>query len=111
MKPIPKRLLIHSVVVHASPVSNGWGGGTDTDVTVEHVRVEPSSAYVQTKDNEKVTLSAVLIFDLISSTQIPFDWTDAEGWKVTALGRTYTIVKADALYDGTRLHHWEMGLI
>jgi len=111
MKPISKRLLIHSVVLHTSPTSDGWGGGTATDLTIDHVRLEPSSAFVTTKDNEKVTLSAVLIYDVRYSTQIPVDWTNSLGWKITGLNRTYKIVKADPMYDEKRLHHWEMGLL
>jgi len=111
LKPIPKRLLIHSVVLHASPESDGWGGGSATDETINYVRLEPSSAFAQTQDNEKVTLSAVLIYDARKSTPIAQDWTNSLGWKITGLGRTYTVVKADPLYDGKRLHHWEMGLL
>jgi len=111
VKPISKRLLIHSVVLHTSPTSDGWGGGSATDVTIDHVRLEPSSAYVVTKDNEKVTLSAVLIYDSRHSTELNFDWTNSLGWKITGLGRTYTVVKADPFYDEKRLHHWEVGLL
>ena len=111
MKPIPRRLLIHSVVWASNPQGDGWGGRKGTPVNVEHVRVEPSSKLAQTPENEKVTLSAVLIYDGTNSTPKGLDWTAALRTEVTFNGRKYTVVEAAPFYDARRLHHWEMGLL
>lgn len=43
MKPIPKRLLIHTVTLHKVVKKDAWGSATlDEGTELTHVRIEPS---------------------------------------------------------------------
>lgn len=110
MKPIPKRLLIHSVTAAAKTNEDKWGTKTlNSPVTLSYVRVDPSRSLVTSKDNRQLQLSAVLFYDCKNS--IPkshsFELEDV----ITFGERTYTVKSVEPLYDGEKLHHYEIGLM
>ena len=77
MKPIPRKLLIHTVAHKANPVSNGWGETYATERTLYCVRLEPSSKIVKGRDNTELRLATTLFYD--SANSRPRDVTFAPG--------------------------------
>ena len=106
---IPKSLLIHSCTLETPLGEDDYGKVRYSEpVTLEHVRIDPSSSLSSDKQNRELRLSAVLIYDCRNS-------SGADGFgeeqRITFEGREYTVQKVDKLYDRSRLHHYEVGLI
>lgn len=109
MRPIPKKLLIHSATAVVKSEPDMWGNVTDeTRTALTSVRIEPSSALTLGKNNEQVKLSSVLIFDCCNSRPKGFDFSHAE--KIEVDGTQYNIVSVDKMTAQNRLHHIEVGL-
>lgn len=110
MKPIPKALLIHTVDLQEVIGKDEWGKESLSDpVPLRYVRIEPSSRYVKDKDHNEIQLAAVLFFDCYNSR--PKGQTFCDGQVLAFNGETYRIQLVEPLYDGHRLHHYELGLI
>lgn len=109
MIPIPKRLLIHSCTLKTPVSEDGYGKTVYSEpVMLEKVRIEPSAAVITDKQNRQRQLSALLLYDCRSSKGLTeFKTEDI----VCFNGTEYSVGKIDALYDGKRLHHYEVGLI
>lgn len=110
MRPIPRSMLIHSVLLVASSKTDVWQNQTDGGVTeLSYVRVDPSSKVVISKDNTELQLSSTLIYDCHNSrpTGITFKPEQTIKWN----NQDYKIITAEPLYDSNKLHHWELGLI
>lgn len=110
MKPIPKRLLIHSAELKAVNADNSWQEEeTKTIANLKYVRIEPSSKLITAKDNRQVTLAATLLYDCRNSrpTGVGF----IQGQKVIWNGIEHVIETIEPLYDSGKLHHYELGLI
>ena len=61
MKPIPKKLLIHTVQLQEVNEKDAWGNEILADpVELQYVRLEPSTKYVKDKDNKEIQLAATL---------------------------------------------------
>lgn len=111
MRPIPLALLPDTMVYEVLTTPDGWGGGDTTPTTVEHVRLEPSSQVVNTKDNTEVRLKSTLIIDGVNSTPV-LDYTLARDNKITVGGQDYKVQTVDALKAASgAVHYWELGLI
>ena len=67
------------------------------------------SRLVTAKDNRQITLSALLIYDCKNSR--PKNVQFEQGQKVVWNGIEYVIETIEPLYDGAKLHHYELGLI
>ena len=68
MRPIPKRLLIHTATLHKIQNEDRWGNGTlDEGTELSYVRLEPSSKVVRDKNNAEIQLAAVLFYDCRNS--------------------------------------------
>lgn len=109
MRPIPKRLLIHSVI-HVPPESKDpWGKVTPGQETgLRFVRMEPSSRIVRDKNNAEIQLAATLFFDCKNSApKVEFCEDDI----IVFNGQKHRIALIEPLYDGEKLHHYEVGLI
>lgn len=110
MKPIPKSLLIHSAELKAVSTDNSWQDEeTKTIANLKYVRIEPSSKLITAKDNRQVTLTVTLLFDCRNSR--PADVKFKQGQKIIWNGIEHTIETIEPLYDGSKLHHYELGLI
>ena len=110
MRAIPKRLLIHNVTLVHPARKDRWGKevpGTQTEL--DHVRLEPSSKIVKDKDNNEIQLAAALFFDCKNSRPkgVQFELDD----QVIFNGQKHRLQLIEPLYDGSRLHHYEMGLV
>lgn len=110
MKPIPKKLLIHTVQMQAVSESDAWGKEALSDpVKLRYVRMEPSTKYVKDKEHNEIQLAATLFYDCHNSR--PRGQTFSDGQAISFNGERYRIQLVEPLYDGRRLHHYELGLI
>lgn len=110
MRPIPKRLLIHTAELKTAGINNTWQDEKITDMTkLKKIRIEPCSRFVTAKDNRQVSLSAVLFYDCKNSR--PKNQIFSQGQKVIWNGTEHIIETIEPLYDDNKLHHYELGLI
>lgn len=110
MKPIPEKLLIHKAELKEISTDNAWQEEQLNDIaTLEKIRIEPISKLVTAKDNRQITLSAVLFYDCKNS--IPKGVNFQHGQRIFWNGMEYAIETIEPLYDGKKLHHYELGLI
>ena len=110
MKSIPKKLLIHTVQLQEVNEKDAWGNETLADpVELQYVRLEPSTKYVKDKDHKEIQLAATLFFDCHNSR--PCGQAFSDGQVLAFNGERYRVQLVEPLYDGRRLHHYELGLI
>jgi len=110
MRTIPKNLLIHSAVLSEISTDNTWQEEEKTVVAeLSKIRIDTTSELVTTKDNRQVTLSAELFYDCRNSR--PKNLTFKQGQSVLWNDMEYVIETVEPLYDGRKLHHYELGLI
>lgn len=107
MKPIPKRLLIHSAVLYAV-IENEWQEQEKKELAkLSRVRIEPSSKMIISSNNRSVTLSATLFYDCRNSLpKVEFK----PGYLVEFEGKTYRVELVEVFYAQQKLHHLEVGL-
>lgn len=74
-----------------------------------HVRIEPSSKIVRDKNSAEIQLAATLFYDCRNSRPqgIIFAVDDI----IIFNGQKHQVKLVEPLYDGERLHHYELGLI
>ena len=110
MRSIPKKLLIHTVT-HAHKEKTGrWSDEELKDKKLlQYVRIEPSTKIVRDKNSAEVQLSATLFYDCRNSR--PRGIIFAEDEVILFGDLKYSIQVVEPLYDGTLLHHFELGLI
>ena len=110
MRPIPKKLLIHTVT-HARIASNDrWDEGSLTDQQeLKCVRMEPSSKIVRDKNNAEIQLAATLFYDCKNSRPRGVDFAVDD--IILFNGQKHAIQLIEPLYDGKRLHHYEQGVV
>ncbi len=110
MKPIPKCLLIHSAKLLGTSTDNQWQSEETTEIaTLKNIRIEPLSRLVTAKDNTQVTLTAVLFYDCKNSR--PSGVAFKQGQKIIFNNVEHVVETIEPLYDGQKLHHYELGLI
>lgn len=110
MRPIPKSLLIHSVILHKKINEDRWGKGElDAGVELTYVRMEPSSKIVRDKNNAEIQLAATLFYDCKNSSpkNMMFFTDDI----IVFNGAKHRVQIIEPLYDEKRLHHYELGLV
>ncbi|MFZ4452084.1 putative minor capsid protein [Salibacterium aidingense] len=111
IQPIPKNLLIHSVTyTEATEDNGGWNSGmTPAPVTIERVRVEPTSTLSRSSNRRDVNASHIIFIDHVHSSPflrmkegstVNFDGKD---WKVERV-QTYYAFRSDP-------HHYEVELV
>lgn len=97
--------------MHAREGEEDRWGNTELieEQALTHVRMEPSSKVVRDKSGVEIQLAATLFYDCRNSRpqEISFAVDDI----VTFNGQKHRIVLVEPLYDGDRLHHYELGLI
>ena len=110
MKPIPKKLLIHTVILQKKEAEDMWGNETlGESIELKHVRLEPSSRIVRNKNGAEVQLAATLFYDCHNSR--PSGIVLQEDDIILFNGQKHKVQTVEPLYDGKKLHHYEMGLI
>lgn len=109
IKAIPKKLLIHSAEL-LKEVRGEWGGsGLEHLVNLEKIRIEPSSKIVRDKNNAEIQLAAFLFYDCKNSRPSGQDFEEDQILDFN--GQKHRIVSIEPLYDGEKLHHYEIGMI
>ena len=111
MKPIPKSLLPHTVILHKK-VNNGGRfeeDAIDPGTEIAYVRMEPSNRIVRDKNGAQIQLAATLFYDCKNSTPngITFKVDDV----IVFNGQKHRVQISDPLYDRRKLHHYELGLV
>lgn len=110
MRPIPKKLLIHSGTIAEITKVDRWGNATVPDpVVLKYVRIEPTKTVIRDKQNNEVQLSLVLFYDCKNS--LPKGVKFTKDTVITINGEEHIIKTVEKLYDGKRLHHYEIGLV
>lgn len=110
MRPIPKALLIHAAQLQGVAEKDSWGKETLTDpVNLKYIRLEPSTKYVRDKQNNEIQLAAVMIYDCYNSRPKGQEFHSEQVFSVN--GEKYRVQLVEPLYDGRRLHHYEIGLV
>ena len=110
MRPIPKRLLIHNVVLDRVLKKDRWGNAaSNEELNVNFVRIEPSSKIIRDANKAEVQLSAVMFYDCKNSD--PQNISFAVDDIIIFNGQKHAVKVVEPLYDGRKLHHYELGLI
>ncbi len=109
MMPIPKRLLIHKVLLKEPNEIDVWQDSTYTDIHLSFVRLEPYGKVVILKDNTQRQLTSTMIYDCTHSR--PQGITFMPQQKIVHRNTEYTIETVEHLYDDSKLHHIELGLV
>lgn len=110
-KAIPRALLIHSAVKRTGEKSvdrdgiESWPGSID----LTRIRVEPTNKLALDKDNRQVQLALLVFYDCQNS--LPAGTSFTVGDAISYSGTEYTVVTVEPIFDATKLHHWELGLI
>jgi len=109
MRPIPKRLLIHNIN-HIRNDKDPFGSPTEVfNNPVKRVRIEPTQKRILGKENTEVQLNSLVFYDCINSNPkgIEFKIEDV----IEFNGTNYTVKAIEPLYDESKLHHYEIGLV
>ena len=109
VKKIPKRFLIHSVMLLEAEAGEGAFGGVilRAKQTIRNVRIiSPSRKITVSRDNEDCTVSAMLLHQPGISTPAVFELGEFVRWQ----NRDYEIVAIDEQYEADKLHHTEVSL-
>lgn len=110
MRPIPKVLLIHTVIHAKGEKTDRWSEEQLSDKeTVRRVRMEPSSKVIRDKNSSEIQLSATLFYDCKNSR--PQGMMFAVDDIIVFNGQKHKVQLVEPLYDEGRLHHYELGLI
>lgn len=118
-RPIPSRILQHTVTLHVTTGVDAWQNPTVKDYEVKRVCVQPTHETRMNRNNTEVSLRSLLFVDAHRSAP-RLDWETLQDESLTAgsamtltyNGRIYTVIAVDALIDDTgRLHHYEVALI
>ncbi len=110
MRAISKRLLIHNCTVNKPSTTDSWGNVTIIIATsLTKIRIDPSSSIKKDKQNNDIQLNSILFYDCKNS--LPSSFTFEYEQKVVFNNKEYTVASIDYLYDRTKLHHLEVGLV
>ena len=109
-KPIPKKLLIHSVIYEKKSENMAWGGkGNQAPVTINRVRFEPDFKKVLTGTNQEQVIKGILYMDAHYS--LPFVIPKVDDVIIYAED-PLTVVSCEVLYTlSDTPHHVEVTLV
>lgn len=110
IRAIPKKLLIHTVT-HAREGEEDRWGNTELvgEQTLTQVRMEPSSKVIRDKNGAEIQLASTLFYDCRNSRPLGVEFAADD--IITSNGQKHRLVLVEPLYDGKKLHHYELGLI
>lgn len=108
IRPIDKHLLIHTIQYAESGASDGWNAGFSEPVTIEFVRVEPSSSFGRTTNSEGAKFKHIVFVDKVNSSLYP---EFKQGSKITWNEQDFELAEVNPFYDVSPIpHHYELGL-
>lgn len=109
-RPIPRRLLIHIATHKYEPTPDMWGKQTYAkEQLLYRIRIEPFEKRKLSKDNTETQLNSLLFFDCVNSA--PSGATFSRGDQITFDDTDYVVESISPIYDESRLHHYEVGLV
>lgn len=108
VKPIPKKVLPHSIEYERYSGEGRNGPTYDMAITVKNVRIEPTSEKIVDGNGEQIQLKSKLFIDAVNS-------TPAVHLKAKSIvhfnGNDYYIQSVAPYYaNSTNVHHWELRL-
>lgn len=110
IRAIPKKLLFHTVTHAKSADADRWGKEVLKDKQeLDFVRIEPSSKVVRDKSGAEIQLTATIFYDCHNSRPKGIEFVADD--IIIFNGQKYSVQIVEPLYDGKRLHHYELGLI
>ncbi len=108
MRPIPLGLLCHTVQL-SNVERDDYGAETDVPVaTLHRVRLEPSAQVLVSNQGMDVQCSATLFVDARRSWPVGVRVLPEQAllWE----GKRFRVHAVYPLFDGRKLHHWEVAL-
>lgn len=109
IRPIPKKMLIHSIQYEEYIGDERWGDKWADPVTINHVLVQPATSLSRGSNSEDVVAQHVLYIDRKHSSKFPHM---TEKSKVTFEGDTWEVHKVNPYYAfGSIPHHYENELV
>lgn len=111
IKPIPKDFLIHSAKVLGEESTDVWGNVVPgTDIALESVRFEPSSAIKNTPNDVSIDFQSLLFIDTVNS--LPIGFKPEKGMAIEFDGLKMYVEKVDSVYADhpVKPHHYEVYL-
>lgn len=110
IRAIPKKLLGHTVVYAKSIDTDRWGKEVLKDkLDLKFVQMEPSSKIIRDKNGAEVQLAATMFYDCRNSRPKGLEFVTDD--IVLYHGQKHLVQIVEPLYEGKRLHHYELGLI
>lgn len=110
MQAIPKKLLIHKADLYKETQEDRWGNSQETlAAKLTRIRLEPTSKVIRDKNNAEVQLSATLFYDCKYSR--PQNIRLMRDDIIDVNGERFKVESIESLYDESKLHHYEVGLI
>lgn len=110
IRPIPKKLLIHTVIHAKTEEEDRWGKSVlKEEQELRLVRMEPSSKIVKDKSGAEIQLAATLFYDCRNSRPQGTNFSVDE--IIIFSGQKHAVQLIEPMYDGEKLHHYEMGLV
>ncbi len=106
MKPIPKRMLVHSVKY--KPYSDGQEGASyGTEVNLTNVKVDDKKTLINTAEGQEIVGNAIMFYDYVNSSGLTSE--PLKHSLITFKTRTYHIVDVEILYSNSNTpHHYEV---
>lgn len=109
VKPIPRKLLFHSISYEEFLGGDGYGDAFASPITIANVRLEPKNAIQRTNIRDDTEGTTILFIDQRYST--PF-LRPIERSKITFGGKRYEVSRVDEFYaDRAVVHHLEVTLV
>lgn len=107
IKPIPKKLLIHTIKLESASNDDGWGSEHGSPQTIKYVRVEPAKSLRVGGTNNDTIANNIVFIDAVNSS--PFIKPKEKDIIEFNLDKR-TVIKVKELYDDSKLHHLEVEL-
>jgi len=106
VKPIPKRLLIHTISVEPLTSEEGWEKTYGDPETISNVRVEPKKTLQRSNDEYSIVGDLIVYMDYTHTT--PFKVPKKRD-RITFYGDQYTVEGTNIYYGvGQQIHHVEV---
>jgi hypothetical protein len=107
VKPIPKKLLVHSIKYQPLIGGDGWNDQYGPEVTINHVRVEPITSMNRSSNSEGIQANHIVFIDRVNSSYFPPNAKAGDKITFRETGRQATLVKYPSAFDGEP-HHLEI---
>jgi len=114
-RPIQKRLLIHSGVLVTGGTNDIWQNTSGTtEVNLENIRFDNTDKIVKSPSNVERKLTAIMFFDVKNSKpkgQV-FEKNQIIKFQTEFLPLAERRIETiEEVYDGKKLHHYEIGVV